>query len=1304
MKLRRIVGWTLAILVIVIGVGVAGGYFYLRSNAFRQFAIRKIVEQANEATGGRTQIGGLDFKLSTLTAHLYNVVIRGNESPDAPPLLQLDKLTVAVKIQSVIHREINLSELLIEHPVVHLLVNSEGKSNIPQAPPSKSGSQTNIFQLAVGHTALTRGEVNYNDRKTPVDADLYDLGTGITFEPSAARYRGSISYDRGQVRYGEYAPLPHSFNARFAATPSEFSLESAVMKIASSSVKLHAKLTNYSNPAVAGDYDIHIHAQDLAAMSPAAKVAGDVSLSGKIHYQSDSNRPFLPSIAIEGEMASEALSAIASGKRIEVRKLQGRYKLDDGTLRAQGVQADLLDGRIDADVDVTNLDTAPSSRVRATLHGISLRAAEETVNSPELKNIVVSGSVDGTVQADWTGSVKNIRARSDLAVRSAKASHSASATYIPVDGVIHAAYDGSTNVLTLRQTTVRIPSATLTADGQVSKRSKLEIHATADDLHQLVALASAFSATNNAPPAVSGSASLNATVQGSMQSPQISGSLAAQNLQVQGGEWKSAELSLQANPSRIVISNGTLVSAHRGQASFGATIALRDWSYLPSNSIQANLSVRQMSLADLEHLANVQYPVSGNLSASVSVSGSQLNPAGSGSVDIVNARVYDEPVKTLALKFHSENESIVSTLNVSTSAGSVNSSLTFAPKTKAYKLSLDAPAIVLQKLQMVQEKNLAVNGTLTLSAHGQGTLDDPQLTASLQLPRLDVKQKSIAGLKAEVNVANKQANLTIDSQVAQAAIRARGHVNLTGDFDTEASIDTAAIPLEVLLATYASSVPEGFKGETELHATVKGPLKDKTKLEAHLTIPTLTASYRSLQIGAAGPIRADYSHSVITLQPAEIRGTDSSIRIQGSFPLAGNASPTLTAQGSIDARIMRIVSPDLQSSGTVALDVRTSGSAKNPLVQGQVRLQNISMTTPDAPVSVDKLNGTLELTNERVQISSLAGEVNGGQISAGGSIEYRPNLQFNIALQGKSIRLRYPEGLRTLLDSNLAWTGTMRASTLTGRVLLDQLGFTPDFDLSSFGDQFSRSGAVPAQPGLADTIKLQVAVQSENNLNATSSQVSLAGTMNVNAIGTAANPVIIGRVDLDSGELFYRNVRYQLQRGIITFEDPNQTSPVLNVSVSTTVEQYNLTLNLRGPFDRLTTSYTSDPPLATADIINLIAMGKTTSESAASSQSTDSIIASQAASQLSSGIQKLAGISSLQIDPLLGGNSQNPSAQVAFQQRVTKNFLFTFSTDVSQPGQEIVQGDYQINQKWSVSVERDQLGGVSVGGRYHSKF
>ena len=231
MKGQRIIGWILAIVVILIVVVGVGGYFFLKSSSFQQFAIRKIVETANEATGGRTEIGGLDFNLSTLTAHLYNVVVRGSESPDQPPLLRVDKLTVGLKIQSALRRKVNLSELLIEHPVVHMQVDRQGKSNLPQAPPSQSSSQTSVFDLAVRHAQLTNGEVNYNDKKTPVEADLYNLGTDIHFNPLTTRYSGSISYDNGHLHYAQYAPMPHSFSAKFSATPSVFSLESAAMKI-----------------------------------------------------------------------------------------------------------------------------------------------------------------------------------------------------------------------------------------------------------------------------------------------------------------------------------------------------------------------------------------------------------------------------------------------------------------------------------------------------------------------------------------------------------------------------------------------------------------------------------------------------------------------------------------------------------------------------------------------------------------------------------------------------------------------------------------------------------------------------------------------------------------------------------------------------------------------------------------------------------------------------------------------------------------------------------------------------------------
>jgi hypothetical protein len=68
----------------------------------------------------------------------------------------------------------------------------------------------------------------------------------------------------------------------------------------------------------------------------------------------------------------------------------------------------------------------------------------------------------------------------------------------------------------------------------------------------------------------------------------------------------------------------------------------------------------------------------------------------------------------------------------------------------------------------------------------------------------------------------------------------------------------------------------------------------------------------------------------------------------------------------------------------------------------------VALSTSTAPLGVQKLNGTLDVSDRSLQFSSLTGEVGGGQVSLGGSISYRPNLQFSLSLQGKSVRLRYP--------------------------------------------------------------------------------------------------------------------------------------------------------------------------------------------------------------------------------------------------------------------------------------------------------
>ncbi len=1304
MRWRRIIGWTLAILGMLIVVAVIGGFLFLRTASFQKLAIRTIVKDVNEATGSRMDVRDFDFKLSTLTARLYDITVHGTEAAGQPPLLHVDELTVGLKIQSIVRRKVSLNELSIEHPVAYVRINREGKSNLPQPPQKQSSSSVNVFDLRAGHVLLNSGQINYNNASVPLDADLYDLQTEIHFEPLETKYRGTISYDSGRIRYGPEPVFPHSLDARFNATPARFSLESALLKVGSSSLSLHADITNYNNPTMDGRYDVRIHTQDFSPMLLPAESDGDVSLSGAVHYQSADGQPLLRGLSVDGQINSERLTASLPQGRLNFRRLQGYYKLLNSTLQARDVNFETLGGRISAEGELKNLDSPlPETRVQASLRGISLQDVQHILRTAEVKRVRLLSSLDGTVDASWRGSFSNVRSRADFALKATSARDTAATpSAIPLDGSIHATYDGSKNILSLRETSLQIPSTTIAMHGEVGNRANLQIQANTADLHQLAML---FSAVRGGPPPaleIAGAASLNATVRGSLQSPKFSGQFSAQNLQVQGSAWSSAKFAIEADSSGVSLQNASLISAHQGRASVSGKVGLQSWSYLPANPVAVNLSIQRMSVVDLQRLANIQYTVSGDLSADITLHGSQLKPIGNGSLTINNARAYDEPIQHLKADFHADKSSLTSTFDLNLPAGSANGNISYTPQTKAYAVRLSAPSLALQKLQTVQAKNLGIAGALTITASGAGTVDNPQLTAAVELPQLHLRDKSISQIKAQLHVANSRAELTLDSQVAQASLHSKVDMNLSGDYYTEAVIDTTSVPLAPLFAMYLPSLPEGFQGQTELHATLKGPLKDKSRVEAHLTLPVLKASYQSLEIGAGSPIHLHYVNSVITLQPAEFRGTDTSLRLQGRIPLGGNAPPNLTAQGSVDVRILRIVDPDLQSSGTLLLDVHALGTAKEPQVLGQVHLQNVAISTPAAPLGVEKLNGTLDISNNTLQISSLEGQVGGGQVSVGGSIAYKPNLQFNVSLQSKSVRLRYPTGVRAVFDSNLVLSGTRDSSTLNGRVLIDTLSFTPDFDLSKFSDQFNGNN-IPAQPGLVGNIKLAVGVQSKSNLSATSSQISVEGQVNLQVVGSAANPVIIGRTDLTSGEFFYRNVRYELQRGIINFDNPAETEPVLNVSVTTTVEQYKLTLTLRGPFDKLTTSYTADPPLATADIINLIANGQTTQEAAAAGQSTDSIIASQVAGQVTGGIQHLAGISALQIDPLLGGN-QNPSARVAIQQRVTKNFLFTFSTDLSQPGSEIVQGDYRINKRWSMSVTRDEVGGISVDGKYHTKF
>ena len=166
---------------------------------------------------------------------------------------------------------------------------------------------------------------------------------------------------------------------------------------------------------------------------------------------------------------------------------------------------------------------------------------------------------------------------------------------------------------------------------------------------------------------------------------------------------------------------------------------------------------------------------------------------------------------------------------------------------------------------------------------------------------------------------------------------------------------------------------------------------------------------------------------------------------------------------------------------------------------------------------------------------------------------------------------------------------------------------------------------------------------------------------------------------------------------------------MLDMAVNTTIDQYNIQMHFWGPADHMHTNYTSDPALPPSDIINLIAFGKTSEAAAANptppgALGAQSLIASQVSNQITNRVEKLAGISQLSIDPVLGSSQQSPGARVAIQQRVTSKVFVTFSTDVTSTEREIIKLEYQVNRRTSFNAVRDQNGGFSFETTFRKQW
>ena len=1312
-KLLRVMAWFYALSTGLLLLFLLIGFILLHSSSFHAYVIRTAQQQAQDALGVRVQIQNYVLNLSNLSLDLYGVTVDGASPYSNPPLLQLQHAEASVRIVSIFSQKWYLNDIRVDHPVIQVFVDNNGHSNIPTPKSSNSKSNTSIFDLGIRHAILNNGEVYVNSRQTPMTVDLRNIDFHSVFNQANQQYSGKLTYSDGHIAYGTFQPLTHNLEASFDATPTTFHLSPAKITSGPAQITLSAIANNYmTTPSAQATYNVVADGAQLAKLLNNPSVpSGIVRASGTAQYQSVPNQPALQAVVLNGDLASQQLLVKTQSMRAAVSNIAAHYSLANGNVTLRDFRANLLGGVITAQGTMKDITGNSHSEATASIRGISLAQARALAGpSASTGNVALTGQLNADAKAAWGKTFDDLIAKADATINAqanGKQTPNQAPGAIPINSAIHATYTGKNQQLALEQSYLRTPQTNLTMNGTISKRSSLALHLQANDLREVATIAGLFSSPKPGPSPqpldLSGSATFQGNVQGSMSAPHLTGQLSAANLHFNGTDWKVFRTNVDASPSSASLRNADMEPATRGRVTFNATTGLKKWAFTNTSPIQVELTASQMNIADLIKLTGQEIHVTGTLNTHLSLHGTELNPIGNGNLTLDKVDAYDEPVNSVTVDFNGTGDEAHARLSVQLPSGSLQGNVSVRPKEKTYVAQLTSDGIRLDKVQNLKAKNIDATGVVSINAKGQGSFDNPQLNASIQVPSLVIEKQTIDQINLQLNMANHAADATLQSSAVHTAINAKAHVNLTGDFPADATLDTQGIPLQPLVAAYAPDQADAVSGSTELHATLHGPLKDKNALEAHVTVPYLKVAYNNnIQLAAAAPIHVDYKNNILDVQRSAIKGTDTDLEFQGHIPVSGDAPMSLLLHGTVNLQLAQLFAPDVRSSGEVRFNINSNG--KGPNIGGEVDIVDANFSSGDMPVGLQHANGVLTLTSNRVNISKFEGKVGGGTVTASGGVAYRPAIQFDLGMAAKGIRMLYPQGMRESIDANVRFSGTTDAANLGGTVSLTDLSFTPAFDLSDFVGQFSGVSSPPAPNGFAQNINLNLALHSTNNVNLVSRTLSINGNANLQVRGTAADPVILGRVILNGGDAIINGERFVLNSGTVQFVNPSTTEPVVNFNLSTTVQQYNIGLRFRGPATQLQTQYTSDPALPEADIIHLLAFGSTTEASAQASanttttQAAQSLIASQVASQFSSRVSKIAGISQLSINPVIAnGTSQGPpGANITIQQRVTGNLFVTFSSNVASTQSQVIQGQYQVSPRVAVSATRDPNGGFAM--------
>lgn len=1325
-----------AALVVLILIGALAGLLVVQSGWFHEYVRGRIIAEIEHATGGKVDLGRFSFRGPTLTATLAPLVLHGKEGPGEAPLLQIESVTLGLRVISVLEHKVDLASARVQKPLVHILFYPDGTTNIPSPAESLSGKSwaQQLIDLAVARYEVNDGLIVVDEERVPLNLRGEGLNLRLTYDTRTPAYRGDVSTRMLRVLPGGLAPIEVGMSSQFVLDRNRLNISALRLSTRESRVDLTGALENLRAPR--GNFNLRATGSIREAVQlfrVPLQPEGSAQFDGKLAVSFGSSFDF----EFNGKVNGRGLGFAQDRIRIAGADVRADLNLRTDKVTLRNVHAAALGATFEGS---SVLEKWRQLHVEGNLDGLTVADAAKFVTD---RSLPWNGVLSGPVSLDNTLGQRDLKARADLSV--APAPNGAA-----IQGRIDAAYDQQATEISLGSSFLTTAATRADVSGTLGRTLQVQFRTTNPD-DVLPALA--FVEEN--PPreiplklAAGGTIVANGTVTGRLETPRFQGHVDVVNGTVNGHGFEHFSGDVDATRAAVSASK---ISLARGatEVTGTASIAERQDSF-EDGAIEAQLNIHNVNLAEALKEAGSSLAVTGAGGGTVRVTGTVRQYHADATLDVDKPAGFGESLDRLRATVRVEPGKIdVSSAEAQSGPDRVRLSGSYASTAQDWRtgdLRVDANTqnLAISRIQKIAALKPAVNARVSGEVHAAGRVAASVFTltsasGNISAQQVSVASESIGDISLTAETRGTDVSIQARGKIEDAPFQGDGVWKLDGDNPGTANVRFSRMSIDSVhrlamlggLAPHQDQPDLPFEGFVEGSARVTVALRKPDQVQAEVTLQTVQLSpnpkqklpqgvtAQDITVRNTQPVALVVNSREARISTAQFTARGTSIEATGAIPFTSSGGADISVRGTVDLALLQLIEPDLTAKGNASVLATVRGTLAKPQVNGRMELKGASLYLNDVSSGIDNASGVVTFDRSRATIERMTAELGGGTISLGGFMDLDPALTYRLQGTAREVRVRnWLEGLSVTADAQVALTGTPEASTISGMLTLNRAAFDPRTDLVQVLASAAKPAPAPSAPNeYLRGVQFDVRIQSSPTFELqTSLTRDLEAEVDLRLRGSPLRPVLLGTVSVNQGEVEILGNRYTIDRGDIRFLNPVKIEPNFDMNLETKARGVTVNISFSGTLDKLRPNYSSDPPLQTSEIIALLAVGRDPSgnpglAAAQVSGSSSSFVAaggsllSQAVSaQLSSRLQRFFGATRVKIDPTMTDIANLPQARLTFEQQVSRDITLTYITNLNYTQEQIVRLQWDLNRNWSAIAVRDANGLFGVDFQYRKRF